>query len=117
MIIKTFLAIILPIALIGCASNSVGNVAAGELTSAGQQVEVVKFIPENKNCKYVGDVNGTGSSMWGFPTIETAQKNARAAFRNNAADIGGNVAVLDSVVADGHGLTVSLSGSAYHCVK
>lgn len=117
MIIKTILAITIPLALIGCASNSLGNVAAGELTDAGSKVEVVKFIPESKKCKYVGDVNGTGNSLWGFPSMEVAQRNARAAFRNNAAHIGGNVAVLDSVVCDAHGLTVSMSGSAYHCDK
>lgn len=117
MIIRVILAITIPLAMIGCSSNSVGNVASVELTDSGRKVQVVTYIPENRKCIYVGDVNGTGKSTWGFPSMGAAQSNARAAFRNNAAHIGGNVAVLDSVVADGYGAAVSISGSAYHCEK
>jgi len=107
------IAILLPVILLtGCTNSS------PELSAIAQKVEVMKYVPENRKCKYLGDIAGDGVAR----NVVTAQKDARIAFRNNAGDMGANVAVLDSIIGgESKDCTarsrISVNGSAYSCSK
>ena len=92
---STFLVVLLCLGMSGCAITA-------KSTKKGKRVRVMKSAP--RGCKFIEDIHAS-DRMW------ARRVNGRIKFKNRAAEVGGNVAVLDTV---GHHLH---QGRAYKCPK
>ncbi len=88
------------------------------LNENAKNVEIVTGEPNNNYCKYLGEIEGDAESM----DISASQKNARNEFKNQTAELGGNIAKIDTNSAanamDFTGrIRVVLNGRAFYCNK
>jgi len=92
-----------------------------DLQSGAYAVRMIKTLPANVKCNYLGEVVGSQGNFFtgGLTSNQSLEQGARNELKNKAVALGGNAVVL---ITDRSGrgsqyetTNVTYTGNAYHC--